>query len=401
MSAIGSIAVVFVQGITPGSHSVGAELMITRIDATRSARVNSALQQDPAGRFGRAEPLTGVEETLMYAEAAESASVAERQLAELEGTMRLLGQRMRQLDPSVVITCARGSSDHAATFAKYLIETRVGIPVASHTPSVSSVYVTAWRKVAGALFLAISQSGQSPDLIASARAARAAGALVVALVNDAGSPLAETAEITIPMLAGPERSVAATKSYIASLLAVTHLVAAWTQDDDLSAVVAAAPRALRIGWPLDWSPAFAAVSGATNMYVLGRGSSLGIAQEAALKLKETCGLHAEAYSAAEVRHGPTAIVGPGFPVLMLVPNDQAREAFAPLARDFLGRGARVMMAGGTAGRALTLPVPPGLHPDLTPVVTIQSFYKFAAGLSLARGLDPDRPPHLRKVTGTR
>ncbi|MDP8912028.1 MAG: SIS domain-containing protein [Pseudomonadota bacterium] len=345
--------------------------------------------------------LTAAGETLMFAEAAEAAAAAERQLACFGDPLERLGRRLRELDPPFVITCARGSSDHAATFAKYLIETRVQTPVASHAPSTSSVYQTAWRKLKGALFLAISQSGQSPDLILSARSARDAGALVVALVNDPASPLAEVAELTIPILAGPERSVAATKSYIASLLALAQLVAAWTEEEELADALTGAPRILRNAWALDWSPAVEPLSKSAGLYVLGRGMSLGIAQEAALKLKETCGLHAEAYSAAEVKHGPMAIVGAGFPVLMLVPNDEARDAFEPLARDFIERGARVILAGTKEPGALTLPVLPGLHPVLAPIASIQSFYGLAAELSLARGFHPDRPPHLSKVTETR
>jgi glutamine---fructose-6-phosphate transaminase (isomerizing) len=337
----------------------------------------------------------GAKDTLMFAEAAEAPAVAERQLAALGEELRRLGERLRALDPPVVITCARGSSDHAATFAKYLIETRALTPVASHAPSVSSVYSTPWRKLERALFLAISQSGRSPDLIVSARAAREAGAFVVAMVNEADSPLAEAAEVTIPLLAGAEGSVAATKSFIASLLALIGLVASWTEAQDLQQALVRAPETLRQAWSLDWSPALPLLADAGSLFVLGRGLSLGIAQEAALKLKETCGLHAEAYSAAEVKHGPMAIVGAGFPVLMLPPNDEAREAFAPLAREFAARGARILTAGEE------LPAIPGLHPALAPVAAIQSFYRFAAALSLARGLDPDRPPHLRKVTETR
>ncbi len=345
--------------------------------------------------------MTVAGETLMFAEAAEAAAAAERQLAGLSDPLERLGRRLRELDPPFVITCARGSSDHAATFAKYLIETRVHTPVASYAPSTSSVYATAWRKLKGALFLAISQSGRSPDLILSARSARDAGAFVVAVVNDPASPLAEVAELTIPMLAGPERSVAATKSYIASLIALAQLAAAWTEEEELANALNDAPQILRSAWALDWSPAVEPLSKSAGLYVLGRGMSLGIAQEAALKLKETCGLHAEAYSAAEVRHGPMAIVGAGFPVLMLVPNDEARDAFDPLARDFVERGARVIVAGLKEPGALTLPVLPGLHPVLAPIASIQSFYRLAAELSLARGLHPDRPPHLSKVTETR
>lgn len=339
--------------------------------------------------------------TLMFAEAAESASVAERQLADLRRDLHSLGQRLRTMDPPLVVTCARGSSDHAATFAKYLIEVRGRTPVASFAPSTSSLYATPWRHLKGALFLAISQSGQSPDVIISARAARDAGAFVVAIVNDVHSPLSEVAEVTIPILAGRERSVAATKSFIGSLLVILGLVAAWVDENDLNRALADAPQVLHAAWNLDWSPAVAALSDASSLFVLGRGLNYAIAQEAALKLKEACGLHAEAFSAAEVKHGPMALVGAGFPVIMLMPSGEGRDAFGMLVRDFIDRRAQVIMTGGEQGGALTLPFLPDLHPVLAPIATIQSFYRFAVSLSLARGLDPDRPPHLRKVTETR
>ena len=356
----------------------------------------SAGEQDGAGERPRR-----ASDTLLHREAQESAGVAQRQLAEHPALMADLGGRLRRLDPPVVITCARGSSDHAATFAKYLIETRALTPTASHAPSVSSVYSASPRKLRGALFLAISQSGRSPDLLVSAEAARAAGALVVALVNDTDSPLAAMAEVTVPLLAGPERSVAATKSYIASLLALLQLVAAWTEDEDLARAAVGAPTALTDAWGQDWSAAAAPLVRASGLFVIGRGLSLAVAQEAALKLKETCGLHAEAYSAAEVRHGPMAIVGPGFPVLMLAPNDAAAEGFEALAGEFLERGAPVIMAGAAHPGAINLPGSGDLPPTLAPLATVQSFYRFVAELSLARGLDPDRPPHLSKVTETR
>lgn len=335
------------------------------------------------------------EQTLMHREAAESPDVAERQLREHGELMRALGRRLRTLDPSLVITCARGSSDHAATFAKYLIETRIGVPVASFAPSTASIYHSVWHRLDGALFIAISQSGRSPDLLASTRAAREAGAWVIALVNDTEAPLATIADIAVPMLAGPERSVAATKSFVASLLALTGLVAAWREDADLATALTNAPKALARAWALDWSMAVPVLSNATSLFVIGRGLSLGVAQEAALKLKETCALHAEAYSAAEVKHGPMAIVKAGFPVLMLPPSDEARSMFGPIATDFDRRGALLLAAGDV------LPVLPGLDAVLAPIALIQSFYRLAATLSVARGLDPDRPPHLDKVTITR
>jgi len=346
-------------------------------------------------------PNRRADQTAMFTEAAEAEQVAERQQAELGDLLGRLSDRLRALDPQLVITCARGSSDHAATYAKYLIETRLHTPVASFAPSTASVYGTAWRKLDGALFLAVSQSGRSPDLLLSAEAAKAAGAFVVAIVNDADAPLAAAADVAVPMLAAPERSVAATKSLIASLLLTARIAAAWARDEALDEALASAPVALRQAWALDWSPALPVLREARSLYVLGRGLTFGIAQEAALKLKETCGLHAEAYSAAEVKHGPMAIVGAGFPVLMFVPNDEADEAFAPLARDFADRGAAVLAAGAALPGAICLPQVPGLHPAIAPIAAIQSFYGLAAELSLARGMDPDHPPHLQKVTSTR
>lgn len=339
-------------------------------------------------------------ETFLEIEAREAPSVAARQLAENADLLASLGRQLRALSPPLVMTCARGSSDHAATYAKHFIETRAATPVASHAPSVSSVYGTRWRSLEGALFLAVSQSGRSPDLVASARSARDAGALVAAMVNAPDSPLAAAADVTLPLLAGPEQSVAATKSYIASLLGSLQLVAAWTEAEDLAEAAADAPAALTAAWSCDWSPMASVLEEAHGAFVIGRGSTLAVAQEIALKLKETSGLHAEAYSAAEVRHGPMAIVGEGFPVMMLAPADAGREGFEALAGEFIGRGARVMMAGETHPGAIELPTPPDLHSALAPVAAVQSFYRAVAALSLARGFDPDRPPHLRKVTET-
>lgn len=341
------------------------------------------------------------EQTLIYAEALESADIAERQRCVLAEGLRRLGQRLRELDPQIVLTCARGSSDNAATFAKYLIETRVRTPVASYAPSISSLYATPWSKLNRALFLAISQSGQSPDIVVSAQAAKEAGAMVVAVVNASESPLGQTADVVIPMLAGAERSVAATKSFIASLLAVLGLVAAWTGEDDLHDALIGAPKVLGDAWKLDWTSAVSALKEANSLFVLGRGLGLAIAQESALKLKETCALHAEAFSAAEVRHGPMTLAGPDLPVLLLAHKDEAQTAFEQLAQEFIDRGVNVIAAGLQRPGVISLPTLTGLHPAVAPIATIQSFYRCSISLSLARGCDPDHPPHLRKVTETR
>ncbi|TQU64947.1 SIS domain-containing protein, partial [Xanthomonas perforans] len=260
-------------------------------------------------------------ETLMFREAAQTADVVAAQFARNADTIAALAQSLRQTPPPFVVTCARGSSDHAATYAKYLFETQLGIVTASASPSVGSVYA-APLQLRGALYIVISQSGKSPDLLRNAEAAKAAGARVVALVNVEDSPLAQLAEVVIPLGAGPEKSVAATKSYLASLAAVLHLVAVWKNDPALLAALDALPQQLRSAWQADWSALTAGLVPAHNLFVLGRGLGLGAAQEAALKFKETCGLHAEAYSSAEVKHGPMALVGPGFPVLVFAQPDE-------------------------------------------------------------------------------
>jgi glucosamine--fructose-6-phosphate aminotransferase (isomerizing) len=308
---------------------------------------------------------------------------------------------LREIGPQFVMTCARGSSDHAATYAKHLIEIETATPTASHSPSVSSIFGVKWRSLDRVLFLAISQSGQSPDLVLSAKAARQTGALVLSIVNAESSPLEAESGATLPILAGPEHSVAATKSYIGSLLAVANLVAEWTGSISLREAVASSPLALRRAWDLDWSEAVDALLDVRDMYVIGRGSTLGIAQETALKFKETCGIHAEAVSAAEVRHGPMAIVTAGFPVLVLAPNDASRASVEAIAADLIARGAHVLAAGAQVEGAINLPTVPGLHPAIAPAACMMSVYRMIAALSVARGLDPDSPPYLRKVTETR
>lgn len=334
----------------------------------------------------------------MYAEAAEAPDVVARQLSDNADAVRRLADRLRRNPPRGVVTYARGSSDHAATFAKYVFETRVHVLTASAAPSISSVYGRG-PDVAGMLALAISQSGKSPDILAAMTAARAAGALTVALVNAEDSPLAELCEVAIPLRAGPEQSVAATKSYVAALSAILHLTAEWSEDDALAEALASSPGLLRAAWHCDWSPLVECLTGIGGLFVAGRGPGFAIAQEAALKLKETCQIHAEAFSAAEVRHGPMALVRPGFPVLAFRQSDETGAGVDELVRDARARGAPAFVAGGDAPGETNLPAP-AAHPLIEPMLQVQAFYRAVNAASLARGLDPDRPPHLAKVTET-
>ncbi len=341
------------------------------------------------------DALPAPSQTLMFREAAETADVVAAQFARNRDVIAALAAQLRDAPPPFVATCARGSSDHAATYAKYLFETELGCVTASLSPSVGSVY-NAPLRLEGALFIAISQSGKSPDLLRNAEAARAAGARVVALVNVEDSPLAALADTVIPLGAGPEKSVAATKSYLASLAAIAQLAAHWKGDAALLAALEQLPASLRAAWSLDWSALADGLVPAHNLFVLGRGLGLAAAQEAALKFKETCGLHAEAYSSAEVRHGPMALVGAGFPVLAFAQPDGTGEGTGALAAEFRARGAQVWLAG----QGGDLPVAMAPHPALAPLLTVQSFYRAINALALRRGHNPDLPPHLNKVTET-
>lgn len=336
----------------------------------------------------------------MFVEAAEAPAMVARQRAANRALLDAIGGRLRDSPPSAIVTCARGSSDHAATYLKHLVETRAGVLVTSASPSVSSVY-HATPAMHGALAIGLSQSGKSPDLLATMAAAKAAGAATLALVNVPDSPLAALAESTLPLHAGPETSVAATKSFIALLAASAGLVAAWTEDRALGVALDGLPDLLARSWDSDWTTLIDSLADARGLYVIGRGPGFGIAQEAALKLKETCSLHAEAFSAAEVRHGPMALVGPDLPLLVLRQDDESAAGVDSLVTDALANGARVFVAADRAPQqgADHLPMP-AADPLLAPIAAIQAFYRAAEALSRRRGRDPDRPPHLNKVTET-
>lgn len=338
-------------------------------------------------------------QTHMAREVAEIPEAAARFLAGAAEATRAAGAALRERDPGVIVTVARGSSDHAAAYLKYAYEIAAGVPVASVGPSVASIYRRPLR-LAGAACLGVSQSGQSPDIVEAMRAAGAGGALTVAITNDPASPMARACAHTLALHAGPERSVAATKTFVNSVLAGLALLAEWQQDNDLRAALEALPEALAQAVACDWSALAGRLVRAQSLYVLGRGPAYAVAAEAALKCKETSGLHAEAYSAAEVLHGPAAIVQAGFPVLALAVDDAALEGVQQTAARLAGQGADVFLTAGTAAGATRLPGVGGLHPLVAPLVLVAAFYAFVEGLARRRGFDPDTPPHLRKVTET-
>ncbi len=335
----------------------------------------------------------------MYQEAQTTPELVAKQLTANKILVETLSKYLRQNPPSLIMTCARGSSDHAATYAQYLIETHMGIPTMSSAPSIHSVFA-ARKKMERVLFLAISQSGQSPDILSATQAAKDGGAFVVSLVNNTTSALADISDIVIPLHSGLEKSVAATKSFICSLSVIAHLVAAWQKNHKLMAELNALPHELNTAFDQDWPQGLDRLKSANNLFVVSRGLGLGAVQEAALKLKETCGLHAEAFSAAEVKHGPMTIVQNGFPVIVFSLQDQTQRSIDDITLAFITRKAQILSVGKAYDKAVNLNMTYCGPAALRPIVFIQSFYKFANALSILRGYNPDKPRYLNKITET-
>ncbi|MCT8328828.1 SIS domain-containing protein [Albidovulum sediminis] len=337
--------------------------------------------------------------SLMQREVREIPEAVARLLDRGGPAIRKAAQAARDRDPAFIATVARGSSDHACSYLKYAAELTLGLPVASIGPSVASIY-GAKLKLGGALCLAVSQSGKSPDIVELTRAARAAGALAVAVTNDPASPLALAAEAVLDIHAGPELSVAATKTFVTSAVAGLALIAEWAGDAPLLAAIAALPDRLEAATRADWSPLADVMCEVGSLYTIGRGPSFAISGEAALKFKETCRIHAESYSSAEVLHGPVSIVEDDFPVLAFAAADAAETAVVEIAEAMAGKGARVFVTSGLVRRATALPAVRTNHPLTDPLALIVSFYAMVEAVARARGIDPDTPRHLKKVTET-
>lgn len=329
-------------------------------------------------------------ETHMAREIAEAPQAVARMLATNAKALSELGRLYRERKPSHIVTCARGSSDCAASYFKYLIEITLGLPCCSVGASVVSVY-GAKLALRDTLLVTISQSGKSPDILAFQAEAKRAGIPTLAITNTEDSPLARDADLCLPLCAGPEQSVAATKSFITSAAIAAGLAAAASGDARLSDALQGLPDDLGKALSLRWSEAEDMLSGSQSSFVLGRGPSLPMAQEASLKLKETSGLHAEAYSAAEVIHGPMELVRKGFPVLVFSPEDKALATTQDTAKRLADAGAHVVIPDYAATR----------HPLLDPISLIQTFYGSAERIARRRGRNPDQPRLLKKVTETR
>jgi len=333
--------------------------------------------------------------TAMAREIAEIPAGAER-LAGGDEAIAAIAGRIREAGPRMVVLCGRGSSGHVGTYLRYLFEARLGLLVSAAAPSIATAYRQC-PDMRDVLFVLISQSGRSPDLVSATQLARARGALTLAIVNDEHSPAATACDLILPIGAGPERSVAATKSVALSMVAGALLVTALAQDRELADGLRRLPDRLATSLGCDWSAWADALLKAPAAFVAARGYGLGSCREIALKLTETLQLPALGYSAAELRHGPRAAITPATPVLVLRQNDEAAMAVDELIRDLRDAKESVFSAGGPTG---TLPWIGDDHPICDPVAMLLPAYRAIEAAARRRGLDPDNPPHLSKVTRT-
>ncbi len=329
-------------------------------------------------------------QTIMEQEAKQAPLVIQGQLNANKQLAEHIGSKLREIQPKMVMIIGRGSSDHAGVFGKYLIEIEAGVPTFAAAPSVSSVYGKQ-LKLDNALVIVISQSGRSPDIIAQAEMAKKAGAYCVALVNDETSPLKDIVDQVLPLKAGAEISVAATKSYLATLSALLQLTAYWTDNKELIAALDTLPAALQT--IIDSEPQLTSqsIDGVKNMVVLGRGLGYAVTKEMALKLKEVSSIHAEAFSSAEFLHGPVTLVEQGLAILNCAVNDESAKSHQEQIDEVAQRGADLVHL-----RQTDLSV----HPRLAPLVVLQRFYLDVAEVAVTRGFNPDEPKGLKKVTRT-
>jgi glucosamine--fructose-6-phosphate aminotransferase (isomerizing) len=331
----------------------------------------------------------------MAREIAEIPTAAERFVAQTD-SVGLAADAIRKFKPRAVVFCGRGSSGHVGVYLKYLFETRLGMLACAAAPSVMTAY-NARVDMQGTLFVVVSQSGRSPDLVATTESARRQGALTLAVVNDSGAPVARAAEHVLPIEAGLERAVAATKTVALSMLAVARLVAMVANDPALGGAVGRLPGRLGLALKCDWSTWAESLSTASAAFVSARGYGFASAREIALKMTETLRLPAIAYSSAELRHGPRAALSATAPLLVLRQNDEAAESIDALVHDLGRDGEKLYVCGGPQG---TLPWIGDDHPACDVIAMLVPAYRTIEAEARHRGFDPDRPPHLAKVTET-
>lgn len=345
---------------------------------------------------------------LMSAEILQQPDVFQQIIDHSESDIRALGRLIADRAPKFVVLAGRGTSDHASLYAKYLIEVRLGIPCGLVSPSTVTAYEST-MSMGGVLYISVSQSGTSPDLVESLAAARAAGAITIAVTNSPESALAAAAQHHLYVHAGPELAVAATKTYTAELLTLLLFVESWNHapkrplisTSSLDGLVTAAallatdtntPRALADR-----------LSGQHRLIVTARGYSQPTAAEAALKLVETSYISAHAYSGADLLHGPVAMVSHDFPILVIAPSGPAARSMLEVINVVARRSTEVHVLTDLAEHIAgvhRVPLPIGLDEELHPLVDIILMQRVALEMALAAGNDPDGPRGLLKVTQT-
>ncbi|WFS00554.1 SIS domain-containing protein [Rhizobium tumorigenes] len=338
-------------------------------------------------------------QSLMLTEAGQSPDAVATLLEKEKSVFAEIARLFAVARPSVVTTAARGSSDHAATFFKYLFEISCGVPVASIGPSIASVY-NAPLHLKGGIHFTVSQSGGSPDIIALQAAAKKGGATTIAVVNVTESPLARQADIVLDLHAGPEKSVAATKSFITAVAALSGVTAAVSGNSALQDGLSRLPQALAVTDGIDSAAAEEVLFGASSLYTGGRGPAFAIALESALKAKETSGLHAEAFSLAELMHGPMRLVQPGFPVVAFAPDDAAFANNAQALERLQKLGATAVTFSTTPLPGINLKMPSTGNGLIDPLVSLLCYYRMIERVTRRKGFDPDKPANLLKVTET-
>src|SRR5215472_10471246 len=370
-----------------------------RRDLRRGARV---------ARRRRGRPATGADGMSSYLERelAEQPAALTRLIERQRDRAAEISELLRREDVQYILIASRGSSSNAARYAQYLLGRAHRVPVSFATPSLYTLYEQPPR-LDGALVLGISQSGASPDVKAVIDEARAQGRPTVALTNVPTSPLGAAVDAVLPLEAGREESVAATKTYMNSLGAIALLFATATDDprarDELERLPAQLARQLEVSAESAAQiDGLGPVDGGT---VVARGVNYGTSFEIALKIRELSGLLFEAYSAADLMHGPVAAIGPGWPVIALAPTGPAFASMLDAVGGLAARGARLLVASDDE-RALALaetrlPLVPGVPEWLSPLVAVVPGQLAAFHLAGLRGGDLDQPHGLSKVTLTR
>ena len=335
----------------------------------------------------------------MRTEALEAAVVIQKQIKNNKELLQEISKELNSLDPYSIVSIARGSSDHACQYLNYLAMAKLGLLPTSLSLSILTLYQTELN-VKRSVGVAISQSGQSPDVVNPLKYFTENSLGSLALVNDESSPLAKIAKWTIPLHAGAEKSVAATKSFIASLSASAHLVASWKNDKTILDGLDHLPEDLIKAQQCDWTSAIETLKSSKRIMVVGRGYGLPLALEVALKFKETCTIQAEAFSAAEIKHGPQALIENGYPLIIFATRGPALQTMLDLSEDMKSRGAKVILAAPSFVKEKDLLIHSTHCEELDIISAAQSFYLMIEELSRSLGLNPDEPRHLSKVTKT-